>query len=66
MTDRIMGYVVTLEKDTREDDAESTLNALRMIRGVIAVEPQISEAMGMIISRRIKDEVFKKILELLK
>lgn len=29
MTDRIDGYLVTLEHEIREDDAESTLAAIR-------------------------------------
>lgn len=40
MTDRHKGYVVVLEKDIREDDAEeSILPALRMIKGVLEVRP---------------------------
>jgi hypothetical protein len=34
MTDRIKGYLVTLEADIREDDSETILNALKMIKGV--------------------------------
>jgi hypothetical protein len=33
------GYVVTLAEDMREDDAQATLTALRMIKGVVGVEP---------------------------
>ena len=39
MTDRHAGYLVTLAQDVREDDAEAILSALRMIRGVLAVQP---------------------------
>lgn len=39
MTDRHAGYVVTLAADLREDDAQATINAIRMIRGVVSVEP---------------------------
>ena len=35
MTDRHCGYIITLENDIREDDAEATINALRMIKGVL-------------------------------
>ena len=43
MTDRHAGYIVTLERDMREDDAEeSVLIALRMIRGVASVDPIVS------------------------
>jgi len=39
MTDRHIGYVVTLEGSIRKDDAEAIVNAIRMVKGVIAVEP---------------------------
>lgn len=39
MTTRHQGYVVVLDTDLREDDAEQTLTALRMVRGVLSVEP---------------------------
>lgn len=43
MTDRHAGYVVTLAKDIREDDAEHIINAMRMIKGVADVSPIISD-----------------------
>lgn len=40
MTDRHSGYLVTLDHDIREDDAEeSILVALHMIKGVASVTP---------------------------
>lgn len=43
MTDRHAGYVVVLANNVREDDAEEgVLNAIRMIKGVISVEPIIA------------------------
>jgi len=39
MTDRHVGYVVTLDREVREDDAEAIITAIRMIKGVIGVEP---------------------------
>jgi hypothetical protein len=39
MTDRVKGYVVTLDGTYREDDAEAILNAIRMVKGVRRVEP---------------------------
>jgi hypothetical protein len=41
MTDRHSGYVVTLDRDVREDDAEPILNAIRMIAGVVSVKPVV-------------------------
>ena len=43
MTDRHSGYIVVLAEDIRKDDAEGTLNALRMVRGVISVTPVIAD-----------------------
>lgn len=39
MTDRYSGFVVALDEDIREDDAETVVAAIRMIKGVIRVEP---------------------------
>ena len=39
MTDRHSAYIVVLDHDIREDDAEPILGALRMVKGVLRVEP---------------------------
>lgn len=39
MTDRVQGYVVILDENMREDDAEAVVQALRMVRGVLDVQP---------------------------
>ena len=39
MTDRHSGYIVTLHQDTREDDAQATIDAINMIKGVLNVQP---------------------------
>ncbi len=39
MTDRYAGFVVVLDEDVREDDAQATINAIRQIKGVLGVEP---------------------------
>lgn len=44
MTDRHAGYIVALREDLREDDAEAVMTALRMVRGVLAVEPVVASA----------------------
>lgn len=43
MTDRHAGYIVVLDVDLRDDDAEPILNALRMISGVQSVEPIVAD-----------------------
>jgi hypothetical protein len=44
VTDRHAGYLVVLDRDIREDDAEQILTALRMIRGVAEVRPILATA----------------------
>ena len=66
MTDRHAGYIVTLATDIREDDAEGTLNALRMVRGVISVEPVVSNIEVHIAEERTRIEFVTKIYEFLR
>ena len=42
MTDRWNGFIVTLDRDIREDDAQPILDALRMVKGVQTVQPSVS------------------------
>jgi hypothetical protein len=48
VTDRHSGYVVTLAADVRDDDAQAIITALRMVRGVISVEPVIADIQSLI------------------
>lgn len=41
MTDRIKGFVVTLDGDYRADDVEEIRQAIAMIRGVLDVSPSV-------------------------
>lgn len=42
MTERHAGYVVTLKRDIREDDAEQLIAAIRMLSPVASVEPVVA------------------------
>lgn len=42
MTDRYFALTVALEKDTRDDDAEPIINAIKMIKGVLNVKGNVS------------------------
>ena len=46
MTDRHKGYIVIIDRDIREDDAESILQAIQMIKHVIKVEPLIEHVIS--------------------
>lgn len=63
MTDRIAGYIVTLEKDIREDDAEKITIALKMVKGVIDVQPLVSDpTLAMAVSRS-RNDLMNKIFD---
>jgi len=67
MTDRHSGYVVVLEEDLRSDDAEATLTALRMTKGVLTVEPIIASLAGKgIIEERVRAAIRAKVVALLR
>ena len=67
MTDRHGGYVVTLVEDIRADDAEAVINALRMLKGVLSVEPIIGgSADGFIQEQRVRAEFREKLFELIR
>jgi len=66
MTARVSGYVIALEEDIREDSLEEVINALRMIKGVVAVEPVISDAGNQIAEMRADNRWRMKIAQLLR
>jgi len=43
MTDRHAGYLVVLKDSIREDDDQATLQAIQQIKGVISVQPIVSD-----------------------
>jgi len=43
MTDRHAGYVVTLDNDYRDDDAERIIDAIRMVKCVKSVVPIMAD-----------------------
>lgn len=59
MTDRHSGYLVTLAKDIREDDARKIIDALRMVRGVLTVEPVVSDLFLQQIAEQRADEAWR-------
>jgi hypothetical protein len=61
VTDRIKAYVVTLEADVREDDAEAITGALKCIRGVLSVKPVVADISGHIAEERARQELGEKL-----
>lgn len=61
MTDRHIGYIVTLESSLREDDAEYIKNAILMIRGVADVEPKVEDFSDVMARAAVRTEFIKKL-----
>jgi hypothetical protein len=66
MTDRINGFWVALENDVRVDDAEAILAAVRCLKGVIAVEANVTGHADWIATARVRRELVAKLYEALK
>lgn len=66
MTDRLKGCTVTFDKSIREDDAESILNAIRMIKGVGNVSPSVDNFEDQMNRARTRFELEKKLWEVLR
>lgn len=65
MSDRVKGFVVTLERDIRDDDAEGIRNAICMIREVCSVQPIVVNPGDHIERMRIRAELEKKLYQAL-
>lgn len=61
MTDRHAAYIVVLDDDIRDDEAEPTLIALRMISGVASVEPIIPDY-SFVVARSRRDSEWRAAL----
>jgi hypothetical protein len=66
MTDRHAGYLVALDRDIREDDAEYIINALKMIKGVLSVTPVMPEPGDGIVQMRRDREWEMALLKLIR
>jgi hypothetical protein len=65
MTDRINYLTVALKSDTRDDDCEALINAIRQLRGVLKVEPNVADGNSWTSDARTKRELGDKLWEVL-
>lgn len=63
MTDRHAGYLVSLEVDIREDDAKAVLDALRMVKGVLRVEPVVANPVSGIEENRARHKILMMLID---
>jgi hypothetical protein len=65
MTDRHAAYIVTLEHDIRDDDAQQLIQALSLLRGVVSVEPVPADPIEHIAQSRARSVMRRKLWEAL-
>ena len=66
MTDRYNALVVVLDREMRSDDAEATINAIGMIKGVLSVTPNIVDIGSYTAEMHAKRILEGKILDIFK
>lgn len=66
MSNKIASFTITLKDDIDEEQAEMIKTALLLIRGVIAVEPNVSNCELYMAESRAKYKLLDKMLEILK
>jgi hypothetical protein len=65
MTDKHAGYLIVLDQDIREDDAEAIINAIKMIKHVSTVTPVVANPTMYIAQNRADDVWRERLLTLL-
>ncbi len=65
MTDRLKGVWVAFEHDIREDDAEALTSAIKQLRGVLAVEPQVVDVGDWVAEERVRADYRTKLMDIL-
>lgn len=65
MTDRINSITLFLDRDIRIDDAESLIAAVRHLRGIIDVQPNVVSIDSKLAEQRALHELRDKILDVL-
>ena len=61
MTDRLNGVYVAFEKDIRTDDAEPLIEAIKRLRGVLRVEPNVVDISSWVAEQRVRQELAGKL-----
>lgn len=63
MTDRFNTLTVVLERDMRDDDAESLLQAISHFRGVLHVSGNVSDPESYMAEERARRDLGKKLFD---
>jgi hypothetical protein len=64
MTDRFNSLTVVLAVDTRDDDAKGIIDAIKLLRGVIAVEGNVVNSESFTANARARHELGQKLIDI--
>jgi len=65
MTAKFNSLTIVLENDVREDDAQTLINAILMLKGVLSVEGNVSSVTDYVAETRVKTEVRNRLFEII-
>jgi hypothetical protein len=65
VTDRLVAFTVTLERDVREDDAQAIVTAIRMVKGVSGVVPVVADAGFYVAREQARSDLAAKLFQVL-
>ena len=65
MTAKFNSLTIVLENDVREDDAQTLINAILMLKGVLSVEGNVSSFADYVAESRVKTEVRNRLFEII-
>lgn len=62
MTERYNALTIVLDRDIRKDDARPLIGAIRMLRGVASVTPNVTDICDHVAQERVRRELGEKLL----
>lgn len=57
MTDRFLTLTVVLDRDYRDDDAQSIIDAIKMVKGVLSVKGNVADGSEYMAIERARHEL---------
>ena len=61
MTNRISSFLVVLDEDISEEEANQVLAVLRMLKGVISVTPNVVDVQDMVARERVRISITRDV-----
>ena len=65
MSDRIFAYTVVLDDTYKDEDAEVIETAIRMVKGVLSVSPQVADSSTYFATEKARKDLASKIINVL-